>query len=81
MAVGDAENDHAMLALCGYGVAVANAVPALKARAHLVTRGERGAGVAEVIERLITFDLADLASARAPSNVPQGDDGVPIPSR
>ncbi|MBC7052099.1 HAD family phosphatase, partial [Salmonella enterica subsp. enterica serovar Enteritidis] len=36
--VGDAENDHSLLAACGLGVAVANAVPALKKRADLVTR-------------------------------------------
>ena len=34
VAIGDAENDQPMLALCGYGAAVANAVPALKARAQ-----------------------------------------------
>ena len=31
--VGDAENDHAFLELCGLSVAVANALPALKERA------------------------------------------------
>jgi hypothetical protein len=59
VAIGDAENDQPMLALCGYGAAVANAVPALKARAQVVTRGEGGQGVAELIERLIAFDLPD----------------------
>src|SRR5439155_23656984 len=43
--VGDAENDHALLRLCGVAVAVANALPALKAAADLVTAGARGAGV------------------------------------
>jgi hypothetical protein len=32
--VGDAENDHAFLRLCGLSAAVANALPALKARTH-----------------------------------------------
>jgi 3-deoxy-D-manno-octulosonate 8-phosphate phosphatase KdsC-like HAD superfamily phosphatase len=64
--IGDAENDEPLVALCGCGVAVANAVPALKARASLVTRGERGAGVAEVVERLISSDPADQCVA-APS--------------
>src|SRR5277367_869929 len=45
--VGDAENDHSLLALCEYGVAVANALPSLKDEADWVTRGSRGAGVAE----------------------------------
>ena len=52
VAVGDAENDHAFLAAAGCGVAVANAVPALKARADLVTVREQGAGVVELIDRL-----------------------------
>ena len=56
--VGDAENDHALLRLCGLGVAVANALPALKERADHVTRGERGAGVAELIDLLIGDERA-----------------------
>jgi len=51
--VGDAENDEHLLATCGYGVAVANALPALKAKADWVTSGERGAGVQELIHRLL----------------------------
>ena len=52
--VGDAENDEAFLALCGCGVAVANALDSLKARAHQITSGEDGAGVREVIDSLIS---------------------------
>lgn len=55
--VGDAENDHAFLDACGFGVAVANAVPALKEHAKLVTAGAAGDGVLEVIQKLIAFDL------------------------
>lgn len=51
--VGDAENDLDLLALCGLSVAVANALAAVKQAAALVTRGERGAGVTELIERLL----------------------------
>src|SRR5256714_5392075 len=36
--VGDAENDHAFLALCECSVAVENALPTLKERADVVTR-------------------------------------------
>ena len=50
--IGDAENDQAFLRACGMAVAVANALPSVKAIAHLVTEGERGAGVVEVIDRL-----------------------------
>jgi hydroxymethylpyrimidine pyrophosphatase-like HAD family hydrolase len=55
--MGDAENDHAFLEACGYGIAVANAIPALKDRARLVTRGSAGAGVIEVVERLLSDGL------------------------
>ena len=51
--VGDAENDLDLLNLCGYGVAVANALPMLKDCADFVTAGERGAGVCELIDKLM----------------------------
>ena len=49
MAIGDAENDIDMLQACGWGVAVANALPAVKARADHVTVAANGAGVREAI--------------------------------
>ena len=54
--IGDAENDHELLSFCGCSVAVANALPSLKQRADLVTGGSYGAGVIEVINRLIDTD-------------------------
>jgi HAD superfamily hydrolase (TIGR01484 family) len=59
--VGDAENDHVFLSMCECSVAVDNALPALKERADLVTAGSHGAGVEELIERLLADDLASLA--------------------
>jgi len=56
--VGDAENDHALLASCECAVAVANALPALREAADFVTAGDHGAGVAELIDALIVDDLA-----------------------
>lgn len=53
VAVGDAENDLTFLKMCGYSAAVANALPELKAAVDLVTQGPRGAGVQELIERLL----------------------------
>jgi len=64
VAVGDAENDHAMLAASECGVAVANALDSLKQRADLVTRGARGAGVEELIDRIIEDDLRSVVVAR-----------------
>lgn len=54
--IGDAENDHDFLSLCGCSVAVANAIPTLKQRADVVTNGSYGAGVVEIINRLIDTD-------------------------
>ncbi len=51
--IGDAENDIDFLAECGCGIAVANALPSVKSRANLVTRGAHGAGVTEVIDHLL----------------------------
>ncbi len=50
--IGDAENDHAFLQLCGFSAAVANALPAVKEHVNLVTRSAAGAGVVELIEKL-----------------------------
>ena len=58
--VGDAENDHAFLNLCECSAAVANALPALKEQADLATQKSRGAGVTELIDRLLASDLAEL---------------------
>ncbi len=51
--IGDAENDFAFLRQCGVSVAVANAIDLLKQQVDMVTRFASGAGVAEVIERVI----------------------------
>ncbi|HEX8110844.1 MAG TPA: HAD-IIB family hydrolase [Kofleriaceae bacterium] len=58
--VGDAENDHALLVACECGVAVANALPALRDKADLVTERPGGDGVAELTDRLIASDLAEV---------------------
>ncbi len=56
--IGDAENDHALLALCECSAAVANALPTLKSAADIVTTGDHGAGVVELIEEMLRDDLA-----------------------
>jgi len=60
--IGDAENDEAFLAMCGWGVAVANALDSVKAQADHVTSGEDGAGVREVIDSLISDDLRSVGA-------------------
>jgi 3-deoxy-D-manno-octulosonate 8-phosphate phosphatase KdsC-like HAD superfamily phosphatase len=54
------KNDDALLALRGCSVAVANAVPAIKERADWVTAASHGAGVAELIDKLIADDRSGL---------------------
>jgi len=54
---GDAENDHAFLALCACAVAVANALPVVKDQCDFVTEHANGAGVEELVDELIETDL------------------------
>lgn len=60
VAVGDAENDHAFLKFCGFSVAVANALPAVKETSDLVTAGDHGSGVVELVDRLLADDLKSM---------------------
>jgi hypothetical protein len=78
--VGDAENDHAFLAACECRVAVANALPSLAERADWTTAGHHGAGVQELVSRLVTADLSDLTSTAERTALPIGtcDDGTPL---
>jgi hydroxymethylpyrimidine pyrophosphatase-like HAD family hydrolase len=62
--VGDAENDHAFLRLCGCSVAAANALRSVKESADFVTQNSNGAGVRELIDKILRDDL----SARARSS-------------
>jgi hydroxymethylpyrimidine pyrophosphatase-like HAD family hydrolase len=58
LGLGDAENDHAFFAMCECSVAVANSVGTLKDRADVVSQGNNGKGVEEVIAQLLEDDLA-----------------------
>jgi len=60
VAIGDAENDHALLEMAELSVAVANAIPLLREAADVTTAGDRGAGVVEVIDALLEHDLAHV---------------------
>jgi hydroxymethylpyrimidine pyrophosphatase-like HAD family hydrolase len=66
--IGDAENDQAFLRACGLAAAVANALPAVKAMSDLVTSAAAGAGVAELIDRLIAGELDSLEPNAARSH-------------
>ena len=69
--IGDAENDQAFLAMCGCGIAVANALPSVKKEVDWITVGARGAGVQEAVTRMIATDLADVPLPRL-SNIVVG---------
>lgn len=78
VAVGDAENDHAMLDLCELSVAVANALPTVKAGVDWVTQGSRGEGVTELIDQLIASDLQEIAKDRHTISLGNRDDGAEV---
>jgi polynucleotide 5'-kinase involved in rRNA processing len=59
--VGDAENDHSFLHVCGCAAAVANAVKMIKEAADVKLTGNHGAGVIELMGRIYRDD-ARLAS-------------------
>jgi hypothetical protein len=55
--IGDAENDLPLLAHCRLAIAVGNALPPVRAAAHIATAGAAGAGVREAIGRLLAGNL------------------------
>ena len=60
VSIGDGENDMALFESSGCGVAVANASTIVKRAADLITKATAGAGVSELIDRLIATDLAEV---------------------
>ena len=68
--VGDAENDQAFLRVCGLAVAVENALDSVKSIAHVVTAGARGAGVTELIDRVLAGEFDAMPG-------PSGGSGAP----
>jgi len=72
VAVGDAENDHTLLKAVECGVAVSNALDTLKSHAHIVTERDHGAGVVELIDRILATDLAELDEHPPTHGIPIG---------
>ncbi|AEV97943.1 haloacid dehalogenase [Niastella koreensis] len=60
VAVGDAENDNAMLNAAECAVAVSNALPAVQHHADWITDHPHGKGVIQLIDRLLENDLQDV---------------------
>ena len=64
IAVGDAENDHSLLDVAEVGVAVANAVDALKDHADLVLTLPDGQGISELLNGPVLAGRARVHSTR-----------------
>jgi len=69
--IGDAENDHAFLDSCAVAVAVDNALPIVKERCDLVVSQDHGAGVIELIARILADDLASLGGRQPRKKIAQ----------
>jgi HAD superfamily hydrolase (TIGR01484 family) len=78
VAIGDAENDNAMLHAAECAVAVYNALPQVKETADWTTEDDHGDGVAELIDRLVADDLAsiDIKLGRHYLQIGQSSDGT-----
>ena len=53
MAIGDQENDIAMIEFAGVGVAMDNAIPTVKEAANFITKSNLEDGVAWAIEKYV----------------------------
>ena len=76
--IGDAENDHAFLRAVGYGVAVANALPKLKETADRTMKGSGGAGVIELVDKIISLDAGLLDTGRQLVELGADADGAAV---
>lgn len=72
VAVGDAENDGAMLQAAECAVAVSNALPAVQKMADWVTGHHHGKGVIQLIDRLLENDLHTLDNQLTRHYLPLG---------
>ncbi len=77
IAIGDAENDLAMLESCELGVAVANSVPVVRQRADVVLDGADGRGVTTFLEGAIVQGKQVIHPDRWRIRLGLFDDGKP----
>jgi hydroxymethylpyrimidine pyrophosphatase-like HAD family hydrolase len=76
VAIGDAENDHTLLNACEVGVAVANAVDALKAHADVILESPDGAGVTDFLSGAFMLDLPGVQPRRRCLTLGRYEDGT-----
>ncbi|MPZ42663.1 MAG: HAD-IIB family hydrolase [Betaproteobacteria bacterium] len=79
-AIGDAENDHALLRSAEFGVAVANALPMLKRDADRTSALAHGAAVSELMDAILADDLRAWAQGTSRRGVLLGhrEDRTPL---
>lgn len=70
--IGDAENDQVFLTLCGYSAAVGNALTFLKKQVHYVTKATHGAGVEELIAKLLNIEATTAPEKTAQPELFEG---------
>lgn len=70
--IGDAENDQVFLTLCGYSAAVGNALTFLKKQVHYVTKATHGAGVEELITKLLNIEATTAPEKTAQPELFEG---------
>lgn len=75
VAVGDAENDHAFLSICGCSAAVSNAIDSIKATADICLSQDHGRGVCELIDMLLEKDAALVPVERIGVQLGQTSEG------
>ena len=76
--VGDAENDHSLLDACEVGVAVANAVDAIRAHADMTLALPDGQGVADLLLGPLLAGRAHLHPRRWQVTLGTDDGGEPV---
>jgi hydroxymethylpyrimidine pyrophosphatase-like HAD family hydrolase len=78
--IGDSENDHALLQVCEFAVAVASAVPTLREAADWVTKESNGNGTAEALAAVVKDDFVIQSERLARHHIVLGtsQDGADI---
>lgn len=74
VAIGDAENDHALLRYAEFGVAVRNALPSLRAEADFPSELDHGEAVIELIDGMLANDLRTARPRRERRRLVLGTD-------
>ncbi|QIG50402.1 HAD hydrolase family protein [Nordella sp. HKS 07] len=78
LGIGDAENDHAFLTASGCSAAVSNAIDSVKEVVDVVTSGDHGAGVIEIIDALLSDEQVFTSLAAKRHKISLGKDEAAV---